>query len=54
MDTFSVLVAFCEGKPPVTIGLSSQRPVAWSFDVFFDLRLKETKTLQQTIEATVI
>ena len=33
METFSALLAFCEGSPPVT----SQRPVTQSFDVFFDL-----------------
>ena len=27
-----------EGNPPVTGAFSSQRPVTWSFDVFFDLR----------------
>ena len=34
METFSVLLAFCEGNPPVTGGLPSQRPVLQSFDVF--------------------
>ena len=29
----------CEGNPPVTGGFPSRRPVMWSFDVFFDLRL---------------
>ena len=32
---------FCEGNPPVTGGLPSQRPMTRSFDVFFDLRLKK-------------
>ena len=29
------------GEPPVTGGIPSQRPVMWSFDVFFDLRLNK-------------
>ena len=37
METFSTLLILCEGKPPVTGGLPSQRPVTRSFDVFFDL-----------------
>ena len=38
METFSALLAFCEGNPPVTGGFPSQRPVTRSFDIFFDLR----------------
>ena len=35
METFSALLALCEGNPPVTGGFPSQRPVMmWSFDVF--------------------
>ena len=30
METFSVLLSFCEGNPPVTIGFPSER----SFEVF--------------------
>ena len=41
METFSALLALCEGNPPVTGGLPSQRPVMRSFDVFFDLRLNK-------------
>ena len=37
METFSTLLALCEGNPPVTGGFPSQRPVTQSFDVFFDL-----------------
>ena len=37
METFSMLLALCEGNPPVTSGFPSQRPVTLSFDVFFDL-----------------
>ena len=37
------LLALCEGNPPVTGGFLSQRPVAQSFDVFFDLRLNSRR-----------
>ena len=39
LETFSVLLALCEGHPPVTAGFPSQRPVTRGFNVFFDLRL---------------
>ena len=39
METSSVLLALWEGNPPITGGYSSQKPVAWKFDVFFDLHL---------------
>ena len=39
METFSALLAHCEGNPPVTGGFPSQRPETRSFHVFFDLRL---------------
>ena len=39
IETFSALLAFCGGNPPVTGLFPSQRPVARSFDVFFDMRL---------------
>ena len=39
METFSTLLALCEGNSPVTGEFPSQRPVMWSFDVFFDLRV---------------
>ena len=38
METFSALLAICEGNPPVTV-FPSQRPVMRSFDVLLDLRL---------------
>ena len=41
METLFVLLALCEGNPPVTGGHPSERPVARSFDVFFDLRLNK-------------
>ena len=46
MKTFSSLLALCEGNAPVTGGISSQRPVTQSFDVFFDLRLNKTLSKQ--------
>ena len=39
METFSALLAICAGNSPVTGGFPTRRPVARSFDVFFDLRL---------------
>ena len=39
LKPFSALFALCEGNPLVTAGFPSQRPVAASFDVFFDLCL---------------
>ena len=41
VDTFSALLALCEGNPPVTGGFPSQRPVTRSFEIFFDLRLNK-------------
>ena len=41
METFSALLAICAGNSPVTSELTAQRPVTWSFDVFFDLRLNK-------------
>ena len=38
METFSALLALCEGNSPVTGEFPAQRPVARSSDVFFDLR----------------
>ena len=37
-ETFSALLALCEGIPPVTGGFPSERSVTLSFDAFFDLR----------------
>ena len=48
METFSVLLVFCEGKPTITGGLPSQSPVTWSFDVFFDLRLNKRLSKQSS------
>ena len=41
METFSALLALCVGNSPVTGEFPSQRPVAHSVDVFFDLRLNK-------------
>ena len=41
METFSAVLALCEGNPPVTGGFPSQRPVTLSFDVFLHLRLNK-------------
>ena len=41
METFSALLALCAGNSPVTSEFPAQRPVTWSFDVFFDLRLNQ-------------
>ena len=41
METFSALLALCAGNSPVTGEFPTQRPVTWSFDVFFDLCLNK-------------
>ena len=41
METFSVLLALSAGNSPVTGGFPLQRPVTWSFDDYFDLRLNK-------------
>ena len=46
METFSALLVLCEGNSPVTGEFPSQRPVMWSFDVFFDLRLNKRLSKQ--------
>ena len=46
METFSALLALCEGNSPVTGEFSAQRPVTRSFDVFFDLRLNKRLSKQ--------
>ena len=38
METFSALLALCDGNSPVTGEFPAQRPVTRIFDVFFDLR----------------
>ena len=46
METFSALLAYCDGNSPVSGEFPSQRPVTRSFDVFFDLRLNKTLSKQ--------
>ena len=41
MEAFSALLALCAGNSSVTGEFPSQRPVARSFDVLFDLRLNK-------------
>ena len=41
METFSALLALCEGNPPVTDGFPPQRSETRSIDVFFDLRVNK-------------
>ena len=48
METFSALLALCEGNSPVTGEFPSQRPVTRSSDVFFDLRLNKQLCKQST------
>ena len=39
METFSALLAIWAGNSPASGEFPAQKPVTWSFDVFFDLRL---------------
>ena len=41
METFSASLAICAGNSPVTGEFPEQRPVTWSFDVFFDLHMNK-------------
>ena len=41
METFSALLALCEGNSPIAGEFSTQRPVTRGFGVFFDLRLNK-------------
>ena len=43
METFSALLALCEGNSPVTGEFPSQRPVTRRFDVLFDLNKRLSK-----------
>ena len=42
----SALLALCAGNSPVTIEFPAQRPVTWSFDVFFHLCLNKRLSKQ--------
>ena len=46
METFSALLAICAGNSPVPGEFLAQRPVTWSFDVFFDLHLNKRLSKQ--------
>ena len=46
METFSALLALCAGNSPASGEFPSQRPVARSFDFFFDLRLNKRLSKQ--------
>ena len=46
METFSALLAICAVNSPVPGEFPTQRPVTWSFDVFFDLRLNKRLSKQ--------
>ena len=45
-SSFAALLVLCVGNPPVTDGFPLQRPVTWSFDVFFDLRFNKRLSKQ--------
>ena len=45
-ETFSALLALCEGNPPVTGGFPLQRPVWRRFHVFFDLHMNKRRSKQ--------
>ena len=46
METFSALLALWVGNSPVTGEFPSQRPVTWSFYVFFDMSLSKRLSKQ--------
>ena len=46
MEIFSVLLAICAGNSPITGEFPAQKPVTWSFDVFYDLRLNKRSSKQ--------
>ena len=46
METFATSLAICAGNYPVTGESPSQRPVTWSFDGVFDLRLNKQLSKQ--------
>ena len=51
METFPALLAICAGNSPVTGEFPAQRPVARSFDIFFDLRLNKRLSKQSWFDA---
>ena len=46
MGPFSALLAICAGNSQVSGEFPAQRPVTWSFDVFFDLRVNKRLSKQ--------
>ena len=46
MEIFSALLALCAGNSQVTGEFPTQRPVTWSFVVFFNLRLNKRLSKQ--------
>ena len=46
METFSALLDIFAGNSPVTGEFPAKKPVMWSFDVFFDLRLNKRLSKQ--------
>ena len=46
MEIFSTLLALCARNSPVTGEFPSQRPVTWSYDVFFDVCLNKRLSKQ--------
>ena len=46
MENISALLAICAGNSPVPGEFPTQRPVTWSFDVFFELRLNKRLSKQ--------
>ena len=46
METLSASLAICVGNSPVPGEFPTQRPVTWSFDVFFDLHLNKRLSKQ--------
>ena len=49
METFSALLALCAENSSVTGEFLTQRPVVWSFDVFFDLCLNKQLNKQSWV-----
>ena len=47
MEIFSTLLAICAGNSPVPGEFPAQRPVTWSFDVFFDMHPNKRLSKQQ-------
>ena len=46
MEAFSALLAICAGNSPVPGEFPAQRPVTWSSEVIFDLRVNERLSKQ--------